>query len=176
MLLHRLFNSLNVLSGRPSAKAETFHFLNVFRKCGFATNLRPYFRSILNKPIFFFKTKPFVLNGRILPLFWILTALVFAQNCVRPEVVSAGDSQSQMYAAASYLANKCGTPIPQPFPIIFEEVQQKNLDLCTIAITRSECPFVSYPFACVLLYVDKPLDDIPWYLNFQETFVKTKIQ
>ncbi|TGM03730.1 hypothetical protein EHQ76_08775 [Leptospira barantonii] len=97
-------------------------------------------------------------------------------NCVRPEVVSPSDSQSQIYAAASYLANKCGTPIPAPFPVVLEDVQQKNLDLCTIAITRSECPFVSYPFACVLLYVDKPLDDIPWYLNFQETFVKTKIQ
>lgn len=97
-------------------------------------------------------------------------------NCVRPEVVSPSDSQSQIYAAANYLANKCGTPIPSPFPVVLEDVQQKNLDLCTIAITRSECPFVSYPFACVLLYVDKPLDDIPWYLNFQETFVKTKIQ
>ncbi|PJZ57303.1 hypothetical protein [Leptospira barantonii] len=107
----------------------------------------------------------------LIPLF--VSALF---NCVRPEVVSPSDSQSQIYAAANFLANKCGTPIPAPFPVVLEDVQQKNLDLCTIAITRSECPFVSYPFACVLLYVDKPLDDIPWYLNFQETFVKTKIQ
>ncbi|RHX83476.1 hypothetical protein [Leptospira stimsonii] len=105
----------------------------------------------------------------------VIGAILFFQNCVRPEVVHPNDSQSQIYAAASYLANKCGTPIPVPFPIIVEDVQQKNLDLCSIAITRSECPFVSYPFACVLLYVDKPLDDIPWYLNFQETFVKTKL-
>ncbi|MBM9576130.1 hypothetical protein JWG45_03095 [Leptospira sp. 201903070] len=106
---------------------------------------------------------------------WIVGIVLFSQNCVRPEVVPPNDSQSQIYAAANYLANKCGTPIPAPFPLVFDDVQQKNLDLCTIAITRSECPFVSYPFACVLLYVDKPLDDIPWYLNFQETFVKTKL-
>nr|WP_245667263.1 hypothetical protein [Leptospira tipperaryensis] len=105
----------------------------------------------------------------------ILGIMLFSQNCVRPEVVHPNDSQSQIYAAASYLARKCGTQIPVPFPIVVEDVQQKNLDLCTIAITRSECPFVSYPFACVLLYVDKPLDDIPWYLNYQEVFVKTKL-
>ncbi|WP_425460698.1 hypothetical protein [Leptospira gomenensis] len=102
-------------------------------------------------------------------------ASVLSQNCVRPEVVTPKDSQSQIYAAASFLANKCGTPIPVPFPVVVEDVQQKNLDLCTIAITKSECPFVSYPFACVLIYVDKPLDDIPWYLNFQEVFIKNKI-
>ncbi|XDD52439.1 hypothetical protein AB3N59_19080 [Leptospira sp. WS92.C1] len=105
----------------------------------------------------------------------IATCFIFSQNCAQEEVVSPADSQSQLHAAANYLSNKCGTPIPVPFPIIVEEVQQKNLDLCTIAITKSECPFVSYPFACILIYVDKPLNDIPWYLNFQEIFVKTKL-
>ncbi|WP_394854631.1 hypothetical protein [Leptospira ellisii] len=105
----------------------------------------------------------------------LLSVSVLSQNCVRPEVVTPKDSQSQIYAAASFLANKCGTPIPVPFPIVVDDVQQKNLDLCTIAITKSECPFVSYPFACVLIYVDKPLDDVPWYLNFQEVFIKNKI-
>ncbi|EQA71818.1 hypothetical protein LEP1GSC059_0922 [Leptospira noguchii serovar Panama str. CZ214] len=107
---------------------------------------------------------------------YTLILLSFSQNCVRPEVVSASDSQSQIYAAANYLSNKCGTPIPVPMPIVVEDVQQRNLDLCTIAITRSECPFVSYPFACVLIYVEEPLGEIPWYINFQEVFVKTKIQ
>ncbi|WBF96316.1 hypothetical protein LIX31_16970 [Leptospira kirschneri] len=107
---------------------------------------------------------------------FILILSVCSQNCVRPEVVSASNSQSQIYAAANYLSNKCGNPIPVPMPLVVEDVEQRNLDLCTIAITRSECPFISYPFACVLIYVKEPIGEIPWYLDFQEVFVKTKIQ
>ncbi|AKP28115.1 hypothetical protein FH589_00435 [Leptospira interrogans] len=107
---------------------------------------------------------------------FVFILVTFSQNCVRPEVVSASDSQSQIYAAANYLSNKCGNPIPVPMPIVVDDIQQRNLDLCTIAITRSECPFISYPFACVLIYVEEPIGEIPWYLDFQEVFVKTKIQ
>ncbi|EMJ96705.1 hypothetical protein [Leptospira alstonii] len=106
----------------------------------------------------------------------VLISIALSQNCAQAEVVSPSDSQSQIYAAANYLSNKCGTPIPTPIPIVVEGVQQRNLDLCTIAITRSECPFVSYPFACVLIYANDSLGEIPWYVNFQDIFVKTKIQ
>ncbi|PKA04103.1 hypothetical protein CH375_12950, partial [Leptospira ellisii] len=37
----------------------------------------------------------------------LLSVSVLSQNCVRPEVVTPKDSQSQIYAAASFLANKC---------------------------------------------------------------------
>ncbi|EMY78545.1 hypothetical protein LEP1GSC060_3970 [Leptospira weilii serovar Ranarum str. ICFT] len=112
----------------------------------------------------------------VLVFVYVLISVLFSQNCAQADVVSPGDSQSQIYAAANYLSNKCGTPIPTPIPVVVEEVQQRNLDLCTIAITRAECPFVSYPFACVLIYVEDPLGEIPWYVNFQDVFVKTKIQ
>ncbi|AXR62659.1 hypothetical protein [Leptospira mayottensis] len=105
----------------------------------------------------------------------VLILATFSQNCTKSEVVSAGDSQSQIYAAAKYLSNKCGNPIPTPIPFTVQGVKQRNLDICTIAITRSECPFVSYPLACVLIYVDNPIGDIPWYINFQEVFVKIKL-
>ncbi|WP_078124912.1 hypothetical protein [Leptospira alexanderi] len=105
----------------------------------------------------------------------ILILAAFSQNCVKSEVVSARDSQSQIHAAANYLSNKCGNPIPTPMPFTVHNVKQRNLDICTIAITRAECPFVSYPLACVLIYVDNPIGDIPWYINFQEVFVKIKL-
>ncbi|EKR62156.1 MULTISPECIES: hypothetical protein [Leptospira] len=116
-----------------------------------------------------------LLQRTFLGFFSILILAAFSQNCVKSEVVSAGDSQSQIYAAANYLSNKCGNPIPTPMPFTVQSIQQRNLDICTIAITRSECPFVSYPLACVLIYVDNPIGDIPWYINFQEVFVKIKL-
>ncbi|ABJ77515.1 hypothetical protein [Leptospira borgpetersenii] len=122
-----------------------------------------------------FGQRPIFLQRIVLRLVSILVVAVLLQNCTKSEVVSAGDSQSQIYAAANYLSNKCGNPIPTPMPFTVQGVKQRNLDICTIAITRSECPFVSYPLACVLIYVDNPIGDIPWYINFQEVFVKIKL-
>ncbi|ALO28319.1 MULTISPECIES: hypothetical protein [Leptospira] len=122
-----------------------------------------------------FGQRPILLQRTVLRLISILVLAVLLQNCTKSEVVSAGDSQSQIYAAANYLSNKCGNPIPTPMPFTVQGVKQRNLDICTIAITRSECPFVSYPLACVLIYVDNPIGDIPWYINFQEVFVKIKL-
>ncbi|EKP11549.1 hypothetical protein [Leptospira borgpetersenii] len=122
-----------------------------------------------------FGQRPILLQRTVLRLISILVLAVLLQNCTKSEVVSAGDSQSQIYAAANYLSNKCGNPIPTPMPFTVQGIKQRNLDICTIAITRSECPFVSYPLACVLIYVDNPIGDIPWYINFQEVFVKIKL-
>ncbi|ASV13467.1 hypothetical protein [Leptospira santarosai] len=122
-----------------------------------------------------FGQKPMRLRRIFLGFVFILILAMFSQNCKKSEVVSAGDSQSQIYAAANYLSNKCGNPIPTPMPFIVQGVKQRNLDICTIAITQSECPFISYPLACVLIYVDNPIGDIPWYINFQEVFVKIKL-
>ncbi|WP_246032027.1 hypothetical protein [Leptospira fluminis] len=96
-------------------------------------------------------------------------------NCVRQDLISQGDSNSQIYAAAEYLARKCGSPIPTPFPVAIGDIQKRNLDLCTIAITKSDCPFVSYPIACLLIYVDQPAGNIPWYTNFKDFYVTPKV-
>ncbi|MBF3376078.1 hypothetical protein [Leptospira borgpetersenii] len=122
-----------------------------------------------------FGQRPIFLQRIVLRLVSILVVAVLLQKFTKTEGVLAGDSQSQIYAAANYLSNKCGNPIPTPMPFTVQGVKQRNLDICTIAITRSECPFVSYPLACVLIYVDNPIGDIPWYINFQEVFVKIKL-
>ncbi|TGK03946.1 hypothetical protein EHO59_10490 [Leptospira semungkisensis] len=102
--------------------------------------------------------------------------LIFSlSDCVRQDTVMEGDANSQIYAAASFLSQKCGDPIPPNFPTAIGDVQRRNLDLCSIAITKAECPFVSYPVACLLIYYDKPLGEIPWYLNFKDVFVNQKI-
>lgn len=97
-------------------------------------------------------------------------------NCVREDTVPQGDANSQIYAAAKFVSDKCEDPLPANLPVAIGDVQRRNLDLCSIAITKSECPFVGYPIACVLIYYDKPVGEIPWYLNFEDTFVKPKIQ
>ncbi|EQA35707.1 hypothetical protein LEP1GSC047_0435 [Leptospira inadai serovar Lyme str. 10] len=105
----------------------------------------------------------------------ISVSAFYSGACVREDLVSQGDSNSQIYAAAKYLATKCGDPIPTPYPVAIGDVQRRNLDLCSIAITKSDCPFVSYPIACLLIYLDKPSGDIPWYENFKDAYVTPKV-
>nr|WP_244241474.1 hypothetical protein [Leptospira perdikensis] len=82
--------------------------------------------------------------------------------------VDTSDAQSQVYAAAKFASEKCGNPIPNPPLVIVNKPIKRNLDLCTIAITRTECPFLGYPLPCTLIYLEKETGDIPWYLNFNE--------
>ena len=89
--------------------------------------------------------------------------------------VDTSDAQSQVYAAAKFASEKCGNPIPNPPLVIVNKPIQRNLDLCTIAITRTECPFLGYPLPCTLIYLEKETGDIPWYLNFNE-ISKTQIK
>ncbi|EPG66103.1 hypothetical protein ACE5IS_11760 [Leptospira wolffii] len=112
---------------------------------------------------------------RSLLIFGLPAFFLFFLECTREDTVPEGDANSQIYAAAQYLSNKCGDPLPSPFPVAIGDVQKRNLDLCSIAITKSECPFVGYPVACLLIYYDKPTGEIPWYLNFKDAFVTPKI-
>ncbi|MBM9548606.1 hypothetical protein JWG40_16390 [Leptospira sp. 201903074] len=82
--------------------------------------------------------------------------------------VETNDAQSQVYAAAKFASEKCGNPIPNPPLVILNKPIQRNLDFCTIAITRTECPFLGYPLPCTLIYLEKETGDLPWYLNFNE--------
>ena len=82
--------------------------------------------------------------------------------------ISVEDAQNQIYFAADFKAKKCGTPIPSPPLIVFTEQIQRNLDLCTIAITRMDCPFDGYPIICLGIYYPEATPTLPWYFNFKE--------
>lgn len=88
----------------------------------------------------------------------------------RPAVttVPAFDAQSQINAAADFKAKECNQEVPQPPLYIFTDQEQRNLDLCSISITRLSCPFTGYPIICMGLYLAEPIPEIPWYLNFNE--------
>ncbi len=82
------------------------------------------------------------------------------------ERVDVSDAQSQILAAAKFAADKCGTPIPEPLLLVVSDPIKRNLDLCTISITRTGCPFSGYPLPCILIYSQKDPGDLPWYINF----------
>ncbi|GBF50887.1 lipoprotein [Leptospira ryugenii] len=82
------------------------------------------------------------------------------------EVVDVNDAQSQIYAAAKFAADRCGSQIPNPPLIVVTKPIKRNLDLCTISITRTGCPFVGYPLPCLLIYSQNETGDLPWYVNF----------
>jgi hypothetical protein len=97
----------------------------------------------------------------------MVSLLLTVGNCAPgEETVEINDAQSQVYAAAKFAADRCGTRIPEPFLIIVTKPIKRNLDLCTISLTRTGCPFVGYPLPCVLIYSQKDPGDIPWYINF----------
>ncbi|TGL61095.1 hypothetical protein EHQ64_11610 [Leptospira sarikeiensis] len=98
----------------------------------------------------------------------LLLGLSFFVRCSSEETISVEDAQSQVFSAVQYVSKKCGDPAPSPPLIVFDEVYKRNLDLCTIAITRTECPFLGYPISCVLMYLDKEASNIPWYVNYEE--------
>lgn len=96
-------------------------------------------------------------------IFLILT------NCLpNNPLVPAFDAQSQINAAAEYKAKECKTPVPQPPLYVFFDQQKRNVDLCSIAITRMQCPFYDYPIVCLGIYLKQPVPDFPWYVNFNE--------
>lgn len=100
-------------------------------------------------------------------LYFALVAIVFSViNCATEDTVAINDAQSQIYSAAKFAADKCNTPLPNPPLLVVSEPIKRNLDLCTIAITRTGCPFLGYPLICTLIYLDKDSGDIPWWLNF----------
>ncbi|MBL0955657.1 MAG: hypothetical protein IBJ01_12885 [Leptospira sp.] len=99
----------------------------------------------------------------------LLFTLIMIFNCGSGvDRVETNDAQSQVYAAAKFASEKCGNPLPNPPLVIVNKPIQRNLDLCTIAITRTECPFLGYPLVCTLIYLEEETGDIPWYLNFNE--------
>lgn len=98
-----------------------------------------------------------------------IVILVLMIGCLPvDDKISKEDAQSQIYFAADFKAKKCGTPIPTPPLIVFTDQIQRNLDLCTIAITRLDCPFADYPIICLGIYSPDAVPNIPWYISFKE--------
>jgi hypothetical protein len=99
----------------------------------------------------------------------IISILIFIIGCVPvDDKIPKEDAQSQIYSAAEFKAKKCGTPIPSPPLLVFTDQIQRNLDLCTIAITRMECPFSGYPIICLYIYSPQVIPELPWYFDFKE--------
>lgn len=104
----------------------------------------------------------------------------------------AWDAQSQINAAAVFKANECKKEclndstktdktqctdaLPQPPLYVFTDQDSRNLNLCSIAITRTNCPFNGYPIICLDIYIKKKTPDIPWYLNFNNDLAKRQLQ
>lgn len=106
----------------------------------------------------------------------IIICLVLLTNCLpNNPLVPAFDAQSQINAAAEYKAKECQTPVPQPPLYVFFDQQKRNVDLCSIAITRMECPFYEYPIICLGIYLKQPVPELPWYVNFNE-LTKTRFK
>ncbi|MDX1956946.1 MAG: hypothetical protein SFU98_00140 [Leptospiraceae bacterium] len=107
-------------------------------------------------------------------------------NCLPTESkVSLVNAQSQINAAVNFKAKSCrdeclkanpnnqticpsGNP-PQPPLFVFTDQMQRNLDFCSIAILRTNCPFDGYPIACIGIYYEQGTpNELPWYFNFNE--------
>ncbi|WP_411823833.1 hypothetical protein [Leptospira sp. 'Mane'] len=101
-------------------------------------------------------------------LLFLFSFAIFLQCMAQEDRVPVDEAQSQVYAAAKFAADKCGTGIPNPPLLIVSPPLKRNLDLCSISITRVGCPFVGFPIACTLIYLQKDPGNIPWYANFNE--------
>lgn len=105
-----------------------------------------------------------------------LFLLVIIQFCTPiNDKVPAWDAQTQINAAAEFKAKECSSPVPQPPLYVFTDQIQRNLDLCSIAITRTNCPFTGYPIICMGIYLSKPVSSLHWLFNFDE-FAKQKFK
>lgn len=78
------------------------------------------------------------------------------------------DAQTQINAALDFKAKQCGSAVPQPPLYVLRDQFKRNVDLCSIAITRMDCPLDGYPIICMAIYLSKPYPEIKWYENFNE--------
>ncbi|MCB1156361.1 MAG: hypothetical protein H7A25_21260 [Leptospiraceae bacterium] len=101
-------------------------------------------------------------------LFFIFMFILLFSCRPAPSTIPAFNAQSQINAAADYKAKQCKQEVPTPPLYVFEDQDKRNVDLCSIAITRMSCPFDAYPIICIGIYLDNPIPEIPWYLNFNE--------
>ena len=122
----------------------------------------------------------------------ILFFLAFLISC-NEKPVPAWDAQSQINAAVTYKAKACRDEcvnnaitatakadcretIPQPPLLVSTDQDSRNLNLCSVAITRTGCPFAGYPIICLGIYTTEKLGDVPWYLNFNNDLAKRQIK
>lgn len=99
----------------------------------------------------------------------LLSAILLFSGCIPyEEKIPKWNAQTQLNAAVEFKARECRTPAPQPPLFVFTDQYKRNLDLCTIAITKIACPFNDYPIICLGIYYTKETPNLPWYVNFNE--------
>jgi hypothetical protein len=123
---------------------------------------------------------------------YIILIILFILNYCGPvALIPAWDAQSQINSAVEFRATRCqdecrktngdNSPLcqnrvlPQPPLLLFDDVQERNLNLCSIAIIRTSCPLNAYPLICLLVYKPEQAGEIPWWMNFNESS-KTKLR
>ena len=115
---------------------------------------------------------------------FLLLIFIFLNCSGDPALIPAWDAQSQIGATAEFRATRCqeecrtangaNSPLcerrilPQPPLLLFKDVQERNLNVCSIAITRTSCPISTYPLACIFVYSKDEAKQIPWWVNFNE--------
>jgi hypothetical protein len=113
-------------------------------------------------------------NFRYISIIFSIAIFSYLVSCINQETLDSDQVNSQLFSAASYKARECGNPIPSRFLFaISDNVPQRNVDLCTFAILRTECPFTGFPQVCVLIYLEEA-GSIPPPLNFGN-FINEKL-
>lgn len=94
--------------------------------------------------------------------------VIFLFSCMQSSTLDSDHTNSQVYSAAVYKAKECGSTLPQDYLFVTSnKVPQRNVDLCTYAIMRMNCPFDGFPLVCVLLYIEE-VGEFPKYLQFRD--------
>jgi len=107
---------------------------------------------------------------------YILLILLFLISCAE-KPIPAWEAQSQINAAVDFKTRECKQAgPPQPPLLVFTDQDSRNLNLCSVAITRTACPFEGYPIICLSIYMKDKVDDIPWYLNFNNDLAKRQLK
>ena len=121
-----------------------------------------------------FWQKIFSDSKAILNMCTVCILIVVQTSCAADTTLDTDEANSQIFSAISYKARECGNPIPSQYLfVVSKKVPQRNIDLCTIAILRTDCPLNSFPLVCVMIYLEE-INDIPPGLNFLD-FIDAKL-
>ncbi len=80
-------------------------------------------------------------------LLLLMLFMIFSSCVVEDASINTIDAYSEIYQAIEYKYKECGNKPSTPF-IPPDRLERDALRLCTIAILRSECPFLEYPIFC----------------------------
>ena len=92
-----------------------------------------------------------------------LAASVLLLACVQNDRVPLTEAQSELHAAISARAKRCGDAPGYPL-LILNDPPEYGLRLCSLLILQGSCPFTDYPIQCLEMYSDDcDACDLPGY-------------